>query len=325
MSSTQRIPVKPQEADELAHAIAGAGGGVLSIALTYPLLTISTKLQAESKDKNKEKKTPWQVVEEIIAKDGVFGLYAGLESAIFGMAVTNFVYYYFYESAGRSIQRLRQKNQLNTVESIITGAIAGSATAVASNPIWVANTRMTVTKSNESTLSMMLHIIKDDGILALFKGLRPALLLVANPIIQYTVFEQLKNLILNLQGDQSVLSPKWAFLLGAIGKLVATSITYPYITLKTRLHMVGDKNVEKKTEAAKSEAKITALEITKREGISGIYKGIGYKLIQSILTAAFLFYFKEGLVLWSMKALRALRQFRLKSLNQGMVGLAAQR
>lgn len=312
--------MKPQEAEELVHAIAGAGGGVLSIALTYPLLTISTRLQAESKDK-KEKKSAWQIVDEIVGKDGLSGLYAGLESAVFGMALTNFVYYYFYESTGRSIKRLHRKTQLNAVETMVTGAIAGSATAVASNPIWVANTRMTVSKSKKNTISMILQIIRDDGVTALFKGLKPALILVANPIIQYTVFEQLKNFVLSVQGSQSVLAPSWAFLLGAIGKLVATGITYPYITLKTRLHMVGDRSVDKK----QGEGRITALEIIKREGISGIYQGIGYKLVQSILTAAFLFYFKEGLVLWSMKALRVLRQLRLRSLNQHRIKISAQR
>ncbi|QLL30660.1 hypothetical protein HG536_0A04760 [Torulaspora globosa] len=319
------MSVKPQEAEELVHAIAGAGGGVLSIALTYPLLTISTRLQAESKDTKKEKKTLWQIVDEIVGKDGLTGLYAGLESAVLGMAITNFVYYYFYESAGRSFKRLRRKTQLNTVEAMLSGAIAGSATAVASNPIWVANTRMTVTKSNKSTISMMLQIIRDDGVLALFKGLKPALILVANPIIQFTVFEQLKNFVLNVQAGQSVLPPSWAFLLGAIGKLVATGITYPYITLKTRLHMVGDRSTDKRPEIAQSERRVTALEIIKREGISGIYQGIGYKLVQSILTAAFLFYFKEGLVLWSMKALRVLRQVRWRSLNQHRIKISAQR
>lgn len=318
MSTSLAEEFNPQEAEELAHALAGAGGGALSMALTYPLVTISTKLQAEAKSEKEEKRSPWRVIEDIWQKEGLAGYYSGLESAIYGMAVANFIYYYFYESTGRSIQRLRRKTQLNALESIVTGAIAGSATAIASNPIWVANTRMTITKSEKSTLAMMLQIVKDDGVLALFKGLKPALILVTNPIIQYTVFEQLKNMILGLQGNQNaILAPSWAFLLGAVGKLIATGVTYPYITLKTRKHMEGDKNLKTKAETAgKSEAKVSAIEIIKKEGISGLYRGIGYKLVQSILTAAFLFYFKEGLVLWAIKALRLLRQFNQSSLRQ---------
>jgi adenine nucleotide transporter 17 len=35
--------------------------------------------------------------------------------------------------------------------------------------------------------------------------------------------------------------------------------------------------------------------IVKYEGVAGLYKGIFSKLLQSVLTAAFLFYYKEAL------------------------------
>ena len=46
-----------------------------------------------------------------------------------------------------------------------------------------------------------------------------------NPIIQYTVFEQIKNFI----AKKRQLGNFDFFLLGAISKLAATSITYPYM------------------------------------------------------------------------------------------------
>ena len=64
-------------------------------------------------------------------------------------------------------------------------------------------------------------------------------MLVINPIIQYTVFEQLKNFLvagrtakLRASGAKNavaVLSDPDYFLLGAVSKLVATSSTYPYM------------------------------------------------------------------------------------------------
>lgn len=318
------------EADELAHAISGAGAGALSMAVTYPLVTISTKLQSEDRSKahtGKTQKSAKDIVTEIYKKEGLLGYYSGLESAIYGTAIANFIYYYFYEWVAISIKRVRQDDQLNTVQSIATGAIAGSVTAIASNPIWIANTRMTVTKSDESTLSTLLQIVKENGVWALFDGLKPALVLVSNPVIQYTVFEQLKNALLRLQkkrNQKQVISPAWAFLLGAIGKFIATTATYPYLTLKTRLHLVGDKNSQKLGDD-ESHGDITmlseALKIYKKDGLAGFYRGIGYKLVQSILTAAFLFFFKEGLVLSSVKLLTILRQTlalkrnALKSIN----------
>lgn len=292
---------------ELASAIAGAGGGALSMTLTYPLVTITTKLQAEEKlsqQEGREKRNTVEVIKDIFQRYGIRGFYNGLESAIYGMAMTNFVYYYFYDWTTNSFKRIFQHDRLSTVESMFTGAIAGCATATASNPVWIANTRMTITKSHKSTLTQILEIIEKEGVTSLFHGIKPSLALVANPIIQYTVFEKLKNLVLsNSKSDKKTLTPGLAFLFGAIGKLLATGSTYPYITVRTRLHLENEK---------KPGNNDSFFKIVKREGISGLYNGVGYKLTQSILTAAFLFYFKEGLNIWVVRILRFIRQLLLR-------------
>jgi solute carrier family 25 (peroxisomal adenine nucleotide transporter), member 17 len=76
---------------------------------------------------------------------------------------------------------------------------------------------------------------------AFWRGIGPALVLVINPVLQYTVFEQLKNVLIARRTNTlrasgaiavtatAILSDWDFFLLGAISKLVATSITYPYM------------------------------------------------------------------------------------------------
>lgn len=61
------------------------------MALTYPLITLSTRAQVESK---KADTSTLQAAKRIVDREGIIGLYAGLESALFGISVTNFVYYY---------------------------------------------------------------------------------------------------------------------------------------------------------------------------------------------------------------------------------------
>ena len=61
------------------------------MALTYPLVTLSTRSQVESKKANT---SVVEAVKRILEREGVAGLYSGLESALFGITVTNFVYYY---------------------------------------------------------------------------------------------------------------------------------------------------------------------------------------------------------------------------------------
>ena len=164
------------------------------------------------------------------------------------------IYYFWYEWSKEFIEKAAIKSSgrrrpLTTPESMLAGLIAGSATVILTNPIWVVNTRETVRKdvsvkeqdlknlpASEAAkavgqrgpgfLKILVDIIKSEGIGALWSGVVPALVLVINPIIQYTVFEQLKTIVERRR--RSRLKPNDAFLLGALGKLLATGITYPY-------------------------------------------------------------------------------------------------
>ncbi|KAK4940700.1 hypothetical protein LTR10_019210 [Elasticomyces elasticus] len=309
-----------QQSDNIAHALAGAGGGLLAMTLTYPLITLSTRAQVESK---RADTSTLAAVRHILNREGVSGLYSGLSSALFGISVTNFVYYYWYEWTKAwfekaAIQSGRASKKLTTVESMIAGAIAGSATVLLTNPIWVVNTRMTTRKNDESelelpgpggdkkrvkapgTIATLAKMIKEDGASSLFAGVLPALVLVINPILQYTIYEQLKNIL----EKRKKVGPKDAFYLGAIGKLLATTITYPYITVKSRAHVA--------TKEQPHEGMWKSLnKIVKEEGWAGLYKGITPKVSQSVLTAAFLFAFKDVLYDMTIKARQRARAIKV--------------
>lgn len=317
--------------NELAHALAGAGGGALSMIVTYPLVTLSTLAQTTQKKKEEEaagepakKVLSYSAAQEILKKKGILGLYSGLESALYGITLSNFIYYYFYEFASNVFLRAnlaagRKKRGLSTIQSIVTGAIAGAITVIGTNPFWVANTRM-MTKAKElnasthSTVKTILEIIETDGVGTLFAGVLPALVLVINPIIQYTIFEQVKNVIVAANGVASFSAVK-AFFIGAFGKLVATTLTYPYITLKSRMH-VKKKKLSSQEDLAAEDIQLSMIQeikkIVKEEGFEGLYRGLGIKLFQSITTAAFLFYFKEELLAGSVQLVHILQGTKLR-------------
>ena len=59
---------------------------------------------------------------------------------MFGIAITQGVYYYWYEFVkARFEQQATSKRAISTLESILAGAIAGAATTISTNPIWVVN------------------------------------------------------------------------------------------------------------------------------------------------------------------------------------------
>jgi len=277
------------------------------MVVTYPLITLSTRAQTESarssakETPEKRKVSAIEAAKQIIAREGVSGLYAGLESALFGISITNFVYYYFYE--GTKGFYLKKSPTLTTAQSMIAGAIAGSATCILTNPIWVVNTRITVRDvdgDKASTLKTVKDIIHKDGVGAFFSGIGPALILVVNPVLQYTIFEQLR-IMLEKRRKMTAID---AFFIGALGKIVATSVTYPYITLKSRLQLRRKDNAE-------SSSLIQGIkDIIAKDGVSGLYKGLNTKVLQSALTSAFLFFFKEQLYAIALVFLTFIRKLR---------------
>ena len=300
---------------------------------------LSTRAQVESK---RAQSSTYDAVRRIVQREGVIGLYSGLDSALFGISVTNFVYYYcdylslfqpgrwlglgitswqrfcpgyewtrgFFE--GAAIRSSRASKKLTTIESMTAGAIAGSATVLITNPIWVVNTRMTARQSGPSSSNLptssttsdkptrksssfatLMRLFQTEGPTALFAGVLPALILVINPILQYTIFEQLKDVL----EKRRRVTPHDAFFLGAIGKLLATSITYPYITVKSKMHMAS-------RDGPRDGMMQSLKRVVREEGWSGLYKGIVPKVTQSVITAAFLFAFKDALYHMSVQARR---------------------
>lgn len=237
---------------------------------------------------------------------------------------TNSVYYGFFETARETILSSKNKGAaknatspaakiaaggaLSTTESMLAGALAGSATTIITNPIWVVNTRQTVRVgdvgkpvnpkspgSQKQTnapvrkltfIETIQHIVKTDGVTALWRGIAPALFLVINPILQYTAFEQLKNLLVSsrlARGVSVSLTDFDFFVLGALSKLFATGLTYPQVLVKSRQQAGSGPNKSKRNFFGE------LAEIVRSEGITGLYRGLGPKLTQSVLTAAILF------------------------------------
>lgn len=132
-----------------------------------------------------------------------------------------------------------------TAEVVHIGIAAGSATSMLSNPIWVVQANQV--KQGQSSerkakrLNFLQTIVKlyrgeegnpaSGGLKAFWRGIGPALVLVMNPIIQYTIFEQLKNFLIKRRTAKlrttggamatavAALSDWDYFLLGALSKL----------------------------------------------------------------------------------------------------------
>ncbi|WVN86351.1 uncharacterized protein L203_101514 [Cryptococcus depauperatus CBS 7841] len=319
--------------DSVIHALAGSIGGCISMAMTYPLVNLSTRAAVQTKREHVSTK---EALVKIIKEEGVSGIYSGLGSSLFGIAVTNGIYYAFYEEMRSMMIRRRTKTPTSTSalsmkEGIVAGLIAGSITTLATNPIWTVQTAQATQASTvavsqgetkrgkSSAVQVIKEIINREGPKGLWRGIGPALVLVLNPVIQYTTFERLVSLLLGYRivsrgitptGTKSLgrssLSDWDLFMLGAVSKLIATSSTYPYIVVKSRLQAA--------THKYKSSIQ-AVLHILKTESVSGLYAGLSLKLLQSVLTAAFMFVAQRRIYEFVKKLVLLSSQRKLVALN----------
>lgn len=178
----------------LVHSAAGTIGALIAMIVAYPLDNLRTRLQVSKRESSLG---VFSALDDLLKKEGWKGLYAGLRSALIGVGVSWAVYYYFYAFFRAYCQRKMGKNiTKSTVANLAIAFAAGSLSAVATNPIWVVNTRQKLRQNkneNESFFQSLMNLAKEEGISGLSSGLSASLVLVANPAIQFAVYEQLRS------------------------------------------------------------------------------------------------------------------------------------
>uniref|UniRef100_A0A0A9D1X3 Peroxisomal membrane carrier protein n=1 Tax=Arundo donax TaxID=35708 RepID=A0A0A9D1X3_ARUDO len=210
------------------------------------------------------------------------------------------------------------------LQSLTVAALSGCVNVLLTNPIWVVVTRMqTHRKANKQqspqgltcaldkdpesaitestpckTIDVIQELYKEAGVLGFWKGVIPALIMVSNPAIQFMLYETLlkklkKRRASNFKGANGLTALE-IFLLGAIAKLGATVVTYPLLVVKARLQakqMIDDDKRHRYKGTFDAFTKMMHY-----EGLRGLYKGMGTKIVQSVFASAMLFMIKEELV-----------------------------
>ena len=128
--------------------------------------------------------------------------------------------------------RIKSEHQFQPKHISMITLLAGWASSFISSPFWLVNTRMMLDKEGTSMWKMIAKIYKEEGVSAFFKGFVANMILVLNPTINFVVYEQLKKL-LTRRGERNV--PAWKiFTASSLGKLLATILTYPIITIRIK-------------------------------------------------------------------------------------------
>ncbi|RYP23726.1 hypothetical protein DL767_008740 [Monosporascus sp. MG133] len=193
---------------------------------------------------------------------GPKALYTGLASDAAKSLLESFLFFMLYEWL-RSVRlaahhrRKHSKRGLGVLEELAVGVLAGAGSRAFTTPIAnIVTRKQTASLINDGEDArdkgfgeMARGVVREKGIGGLWAGYSATLILTLNPSITFFLQDFLrKNAVPADRRDDP--GPFLTFLLAAVSKSVASTITYPFQTAKSRLQ-AGVSSAEEERQTAK--------------------------------------------------------------------------
>ena len=270
----------------------------------------------------------------VARQEGARGFYAGVVPAVVGSTVSWGVYFTCYNNAKARYRRAHDLEHLPSHLHLASAAEAGLVVSLATNPIWVVKTRLQLQKKTDAAspetrrarsgtavrpyrgfVDALAQIARNEGVAGLYKGLGPSVFLVSHGALQFAAYERLrlwrtkpkaKEEKENVSDEPAAVPPSafecaW---LGVASKLFASTVTYPSQVVRARMQQrsVGtrDANAPKLAGSAAARAPLydgflsSLRDIVRREGASGLYKGMVPNVLRTLPSSGVTFLVYES-------------------------------
>lgn len=212
------------------------------------------------------------------------------------------------------------------------GTEAGVIMVLLFNPLWVVRTRLSLqgliydSKTHQprhytGLVDALKTIYLEEGVRGLYRGLGPALILTSHGSIQFAAYEELKKMAENyLSKNSDQQQQQHAFVsmvLGATSKIFASTITYPYQVIKSRLQQRNNAPIETNRISPEANIDITEMKVDtaasklkpkyknsldcmikiwRCEGLKGFFRGVVPNALKVAPSAAITFVIYEEMM-----------------------------
>lgn len=297
------------------EVVAGLTTGSITTIVTHPLDLVKIRLQLLATNSDKlgygyvisslkqdAKGNIRQIIKEIYRGLGInwlgnatawalyFGLYRASKDLIYELQAPGY---------DRDNDDLKRDADLSSWMYLSAGAISGTITSIATNPIWVIKTRMMSTSGREansytSAVDGIRRLIRDEGIGGVWRGLMPSLFGVSQGAIYFMIYDTLKHRFSSLSRQteepnrRKTLKNSETFVISTISKIVSVTAVYPFQLLKSNLQSFDAK---KKRYTFRKLVR----SINQAEGLPGFYKGLSANLLRAIPSTCITFLLYENI------------------------------
>jgi hypothetical protein len=327
-SAALRGPALPA----LGNAAAGAVGAAISNVVVYPLNVIVARLQTQKQNhsnsneksdneegENEEEYTGVaDAARKIYVQQGLAGFYPGLAQDTWKTIADSFLFFLAYSAIRqkRIVARVgteraaKSKNVvLPVLDELAVGILAGSFAKLFTTPLsnivarkQTSASRKNGNKKNLSTSDIAARIRAEKGLLGFWSGYSAALILTLNPSLTFFLNEILKRTLLP-RSKRDKPPPVLTFLLAALSKVAASSITYPFSLAKTRAQVMSNSKPKSTSSQATPNTLIssltpdilsTVLTIARTDGVSGLYTGLQGEALKGFFSHGFTMLAKDA-------------------------------
>ncbi|KAL1539224.1 putative mitochondrial adenine nucleotide transporter BTL3 [Salvia divinorum] len=283
------------------HLCAGAVAAMVSRTCLAPLERLKLEYIVRG-----EKGDLYMLINRIATTQGLRGFWKGNFVNILRTAPFKAINFCAYDTYRKQLLKLSGNTETTNSERFIAGAAAGMTATVLCLPLDTIRTRL-VAPGGEllgGVIGAFRHVIQNEGVLSLYKGLLPSILSMApSGAVFYGVYDILKSAYLhspegrkrieNLKQqhqelnafEQLELGPVRTLLHGAISGACAEAATYPFEVVRRQLQLQG--------RATRLGAFATCVKIVEQGGVPALYAGLIPSLLQVLPSASISFFVYE--------------------------------
>lgn len=284
--------------------LAGGIAGAISRTVVSPFERVKILLQVQSST-TAYNKGLFDAIGQVYKEENIKGLFRGNGLNCIRVFPYSAVQFVVFEGCKKHIFHVDTKGkgeQLNNWQRLFSGAICGGCSVVATYPLDLVRTRLSVQTANLSKLSksrasdiakppgvwklLSKAYAEEGGIMGLYRGVWPTSLgIVPYVALNFAVYEQLKEFMPSDEnGNSSMRDSLYKLSMGAISGGVAQTITYPFDLLRRRFQVLAMGGNELGFHYNSVwDALVT---IGKTEGFKGYYKGLTANLFKVVPSTA---------------------------------------
>nr|XP_043628482.1 adenine nucleotide transporter BT1, chloroplastic/mitochondrial-like [Erigeron canadensis]XP_043628483.1 adenine nucleotide transporter BT1, chloroplastic/mitochondrial-like [Erigeron canadensis] len=264
----------------LRRLISGAIAGAVSRTSVAPLETIRTHLMVGSCGHSST-----EVFQDIMKTEGWTGLFRGNLVNVLRVAPSKAIELFAYETVKKSLApKPGEQVKLRVPESFVAGAVAGISSTICMYPLELLKTRLTVQRGvYKNLVDAFVRIIKEEGPAELYRGLTPSLIgVIPYAATNYFAYDTLRKAYKKVLKKEDIGNIA-TLLIGSAAGAISSSATFPLEVARKHMQAgaINGRVYDNMLHAL--------LSILEKEGVQGLYRGLGPSCIKIVPAAGISF------------------------------------